>query len=101
NGRKAFITGAQGAQIGIVMAKSPDGACMFLVDLPNPAIRIERIPNTIDNSMPGGHAIVDIRNLRVPSEHMLGNSGEGFTYAQARLTPARLPHCTRGLGAAP
>jgi acyl-CoA dehydrogenase len=99
NGRKAFITGAQGAQIGIVMAKSTDGASMFLVDLPNPAIHIERVPNTIDNSMPGGHATVDIRNLRVSSDHMLGNSGDGFTYAQVRLSPARLSHCMRWLGA--
>ena len=30
------------ARVGIVMAKSDDGACMFLVDLPDPAIRIER-----------------------------------------------------------
>jgi acyl-CoA dehydrogenase len=41
NGRKTFITGADGARVGIVMAKSQDGACMFLVDLPNPAIRID------------------------------------------------------------
>jgi acyl-CoA dehydrogenase len=27
DGRKAFITGAQGASVGIVMAKSEDGAC--------------------------------------------------------------------------
>src|SRR3546814_6761813 len=26
NGRKAFITGAQGAKVGIIMAKSEDGA---------------------------------------------------------------------------
>ena len=56
NGRKAFITGADGARVGIVMAKSDDGACMFLVDLPDPAIRIERVLDTIDSSMPGGHA---------------------------------------------
>ncbi|HKR93652.1 acyl-CoA dehydrogenase [Novosphingobium sp.] len=99
NGRKAFITGAHGARIGIVMAKSEDGACMFLVDLPDPAIRIERVPNTIDNSMPGGHAVITIDNLRVPSDQMLGRSGEGFTYAQVRLSPARLSHCMRWLGA--
>lgn len=52
NGRKAFITGADGAGVGIVMAKADEGACMFLVDLPNPAIRIEHVPNTIDSSMP-------------------------------------------------
>jgi acyl-CoA dehydrogenase len=99
NGRKAFITGADGAQVGIVMAKSEDGACMFLVDLPDPAIRIEHVPNTIDSSMPGGHAVVRIDNLKVPADQMLGNSGEGFRYAQVRLAPARLSHCMRWLGA--
>lgn len=98
-GRKAFITGAQGAQIGIVMAKAEQGACMFLVDLPDPAIRIERVPNTIDSSMPGGHAVVHIEGLRVPADQMLGNPGEGFTLAQVRLSPARLSHCMRWLGA--
>lgn len=99
DGRKAFITGADGASVGIVMAKSADGACMFLVNLPNPAVRIERVLDTIDSSMPGGHAVVAIDNLRVPGGHMLGNSGEGFRYAQIRLSPARLSHCMRWLGA--
>jgi len=100
DGRKAFITGADGAGVGIVMAKSNDGACMFLVDLPDPAIRIERLLDTIDSSMPGGHAIVTIDNLRVPADQMLGQSGEGFKYAQIRLSPARLSHCMRWWGSA-
>ena len=100
NGRKAFITGAQGAAFGILMAKAEEGACMFLVDLPNPAIRIERIPRTIDSSMPGGHATVSINDLRLPDAQMLGRPGEGFRYAQVRLAPARLSHCMRWLGAA-
>lgn len=99
NGRKAFITGADGAKVGIVMAKGADGACMFLVDLPDPAIRIERLLDTIDSSMPGGHAVVTIDNLRLPADQMLGASGEGFKYAQVRLSPARLSHCMRWLGA--
>jgi acyl-CoA dehydrogenase len=99
NGRKAFITGAEGAKVGIVMAKSHDGACMFLVDLPDPAITIERVLDTIDSSMPGGHAVVRIDNLRIPADQMLGHSGEGFKYAQIRLAPARLSHCMRWLGA--
>lgn len=99
NGRKAFITGAQGAKVGIVMAKSDDGACMFLVDLPDPAIRIERVLDTMDSSMPGGHSVIMIDNLRVPTDQMLGASGEGFKYAQVRLSPARLSHCMRWHGA--
>ncbi len=100
NGRKAFITGADGASVGIVMARANEGACMFLVDLPDPAIRIERLLDTIDSSMPGGHAVVTIDNLRVPADQMLGAAGEGFKYAQIRLSPARLSHCMRWLGTA-
>jgi len=98
NGRKTFITGAQGAKVGIVMAKSAEGACMFVVDLPDPAIRVDRVLDTIDSSMPGGHAVITIDNLRVPADQMLGTSGEGFKYAQIRLSPARLSHCMRWLG---
>src|SRR3546814_13895658 len=71
---------------------------MFLVDLPDPAIVIDEIPNTIDTSMPGGHATLTINDLRVPSDQMLGAPGEGFKYAQVRLSPARLSHCMRWLG---
>ena len=100
NGRKTFITGAKGAKVGIVMAKSTAGACMFVVDLPDPAIRIDRVIDTIDSSMPGGHSMVTIDNLRVPADQMLGANGEGFNYAQVRLSPARLSHCMRWFGAA-
>jgi acyl-CoA dehydrogenase len=99
NGRKAFITGADGAGVGIVMARSEQGATMFLVELPDPTIRIERVLDTLDDSMPGGHAVVHIDGLRVPETQILGESGEGFKYAQIRLAPARLTHCMRWLGA--
>lgn len=100
NGTKKFITGAEGAKVGIVMAKAEEGACLFLVDLPDPAIRTLRILDTIDNSMPGGHAEIAIENLRVPADQMLGAAGDGFKYAQIRLSPARLSHCMRWLGLA-
>ncbi len=99
NGRKAFITGAVGAGVGIVMAKSQAGATMFLVALPDPAVRIERVLDTIDGSMAGGHSVVMIDQLRVHRSQMLGQSGEGFKYAQVRLAPARLTHCMRWHGA--
>lgn len=104
DGRKAFITGAEGAKVGILMARTDAGsgkvaATMFLVDLPDPAIRIERVLDTIDSSMPGGHSIVAIDGLRVSAESILGAPHEGFRYAQVRLSPARLSHCMRWLGA--
>jgi acyl-CoA dehydrogenase len=99
NGRKAFITGADGASVGIVMAKTEHGATMFLCELPDPAVRIERVLDTIDSSMPGGHSIVAIEGLRLPADQILGEVDEGFKYAQVRLAPARLTHCMRWLGA--
>lgn len=100
NGRKTFITGIDGAGVGIIMVKAEEGACMFLVELPNPAIKIEFLLDTIDSSMPGGHAQVLIDNLRVPAADMLGKPGEGFRFAQIRLAPARLSHCMRWHGVA-
>jgi acyl-CoA dehydrogenase len=104
NGRKMFITGAKGASVGIVMARTGSAdkaqATMFLVDLPNPAVRIERILDTLDSSMPGGHAQVIFDQLRVPDSQVLGAAHEGFRYAQIRLSPARLSHCMRWHGAA-
>jgi acyl-CoA dehydrogenase len=104
NGRKAFITGFKGATVGIIMANSGSAekmaATLFLVDLPNPAIRIERVLDTIDSSMPGGHSVLSIQELRIPSAQILGEVDEGFRYAQIRLSPARLSHCMRWHGAA-
>lgn len=105
NGRKAFATGFEGAGWCIVMARTdtPEGkmaATMFLVDLPNPAIILDRIPHTIDSSMPGGHAVLTLKDLRVSNDQVLGAPYEGFNYAQVRLSPARLSHCMRWHGAA-
>jgi hypothetical protein len=55
NSRKCFITGAYGATVGIVMATSEEGVCMFLVDQPDPAIRIEHVPNNIDRVVDPNH----------------------------------------------
>ena len=99
NGRKAFITGIENAKVGIVMALGEEGASMFVVDLPDPNIHIDRIPNTIDSSFPGGHGVVTLDNVRIPADQMLGEPGSGFAAAQIRLAPARLSHCMRWLGA--
>jgi acyl-CoA dehydrogenase len=100
NGGKWFITGAQGAGFTIIMAKVADaGATMFLSDMDAPGILIERLMNSLDTCFPGGHAVVRFDGLRVPQENILGELGQGFKYAQVRLSPARLTHCMRWLGA--
>jgi acyl-CoA dehydrogenase len=78
----------------------PAGATMFLAPMSAPGIHIERVLDTLDQYMTGGHAVVRLDGLRVPESAVLGRVGEGFRYAQARLAPARLTHCMRWLGAA-
>jgi acyl-CoA dehydrogenase len=106
NGRKWLITGAPGAGLNIVMARTEDasgrdlGATMFLADMDAPGFSIKRILNTLDSNSPGGHAEVEFHDVRVSSDRVLGEVGKGFRYAQVRLAPARLTHCMRWLGAA-
>src|SRR5579875_1816303 len=106
DGRKWLITGAAGADLAIIMAKTesdpagPAGATLFLVPMSTPGIVIERVLDTLDQYMAGGHAVVRLERVRVPASEVLGRVGEGFRYAQARLAPARLTHAMRWLGAA-
>ena len=101
NGGKWFITGADGAAFAIIMARADDdGATMFLSDMTAPGIAVERSMWSLDTCFPGGHGVVRFDNLRVPADDILGELGQGYRYAQVRLSPARLTHCMRWLGAA-
>ena len=101
NGRKWFITGADGASYAIVMARMEDGsATMFLTDMDRPGITLERNMDAMDRCFTGGHSVLRFDDLFVPDEDILGEPGKGFRYAQVRLAPARLTHCMRWLGQA-
>jgi acyl-CoA dehydrogenase len=106
DGVKWLITGAMGAAVAIIMARNdsdrlgPAGATMFLVPMNAAGIHIERVLDTLDRFMAGGHAVIRLDGVRVPESAVLGEVGAGFRYAQVRLAPARLTHCMRWLGAA-
>jgi acyl-CoA dehydrogenase len=101
NGRKWFITGADGAGYVIIMARMEDGsATMFLTSKDQAGVRLERNMDTMDSCFAGGHGVLVFDNLRVPASDVLGEVGQGFRYAQVRLAPARLTHCMRWLGQA-
>ena len=101
NGRKWFITGADGADYVIIMARTEDDqATMFLADMNSPGIKIERNMDAMDQCFTGGHGVLHFDQLRIPADQILGELGQGFRYAQIRLAPARLTHCMRWLGQA-
>lgn len=106
NGRKWFITGADGAHFFIVMARTsgepgqPGGATMFLAPAAAPGLTVVRHIGTVDKSMLGGHCEMTFEDVFVPDAHVLGGVDEGFRYAQVRLGPARMTHVMRWTGAA-
>ena len=101
NGQKWFITGADGADYAIIMARMEDGsATMFLSDMNREGILLERNMDAMDRCFTGGHGVLRFEDLRVPAADVLGELGKGFRYAQVRLAPARLTHCMRWLGQA-
>ncbi len=103
NGHKWFISGAKGAQFAILIAcTDPDADppqarnSAFLVDLPNEGFEIVRDIDTMHGK--GNHCEIQIKDLRVPADRMLGGQGEGHLLGQYRLGPARLAHCMRWIG---
>ncbi|SBS74412.1 Acyl-CoA dehydrogenase [uncultured Mycobacterium sp.] len=106
NGRKWLITGANKARTWIIMARvapnphGADGPTLFLCDGQTPGIELERVMDTMDRNYVEGHGVIQFNNLRLPASAVLGEVGQALRYAQLRLTPARLTHCMRWLGAA-
>ncbi|HEX4095435.1 MAG TPA: acyl-CoA dehydrogenase family protein, partial [Caulobacteraceae bacterium] len=104
NGEKWFSSAASSADIALVMAKTdPDAPrhqqfSTFLVELPNPGYRIKRDIQTmaaegpLSHVMGGGHAEIEIKDLVVPAENLLGGEGNGFNMGQHRLAYGRLRH---------
>ncbi len=105
NGHKWFISGAQGAQFAILIARTEDDPDVpqaansaFLVDIPSEGWVIERDIHTMSGSH--NHCEIRITDLKVPKENILGGRGQGHLLGQARLGPARLAHCMRWIGQA-
>jgi acyl-CoA dehydrogenase len=106
DGRKWFISGADGAGFAICMARTSGvpgdagGATMFLVDADNPGMKVVRNIDTLDQGLFGGHSEVVFDSCEVGDGAVLGEVDQGFAYAQVRLGPARMTHCMRWLGVA-
>ena len=104
NGEKWFSSAASVADIALVMAMTdPDAPrhqrySTFIVELPNPGYRIVRDIETMAAEGPlshilgGGHSEIDIKDLVVPAENLLGGEGNGFNMGQHRLAYGRLRH---------
>ncbi|CBL43806.1 Acyl-CoA dehydrogenase [gamma proteobacterium HdN1] len=104
NGRKWFITGAEGAQTFILIARTSNEdrrqLTAFLFDAQQPGWRIERRIPIMGPEEHGGHCELVFENLEIPDQNRLLNVGDGLKVTQIRLGTARLTHCMRWLGLA-
>ena len=106
-GRKWFSTGAlhPNCKVAIVMGRSDvegkrpshDRYSMILVPFGTPGMRIVRNVSIMNHHSPEGHCEIDY-DVLVPTSNLLGQEGDGFTIAQARLGPGRIHHCMRTIG---
>ncbi len=103
-GRKWFITGAEGAEKFILMARTSDdprkGLTAFLFDAVQQGWHIERRIGIMGPEEHGGHCELVFEDLEIPEENVLMEVGDGLKVTQIRLGPARLTHCMRWLGLA-
>ena len=104
NGEKWFSSAASAADLALVMARTdPDAPrhqqfSTFIVELPNPGYKIKRdiatmaVHGPLAEVMGGGHSEIEIKDLVVPADNLLGGEGRGFDMGQHRLAYGRLRH---------
>jgi acyl-CoA dehydrogenase len=106
NGHKWFTSNAIGSSFAIAMVvTNPDGpshkrASMLIVPTDTPGFNLVRAVSVMGHAGGGGHCEIIYKDCRVPVTNLLGNEGDGFAIAQARLGPGRIHHCMRNIGVA-
>ena len=108
NGTKWWTTGAmdERCKILIVMGKTNPEAedhkqqSMILVPIDTPGVEVVRNLEVLGYVDQHGHAEVKFTNVKVPASNLIGEEGDGFALAQARLGPGRVHHCMRAIGMA-
>src|SRR6267142_1199484 len=90
NGTKNFITNAPQSKVAIVFAmtqldKGHHGISAFAVETDTPGWAVTRVEDKM--GIHGAHsAQLSFSDMRVPRENLLLDEGQGFKYAQERLT---------------
>lgn len=104
HGRKWFISGADGAEHFILIARTSDdprrGLSAFLFHKDQPGWEIVRRIPIMGPEEHGGHCEIVFDGLEIPDENRLMEVGDGLRLTQIRLGTARLTHCMRWLGLA-
>ena len=104
NGRKWFTTGAADADYTTVMCRTdpdaPRHQRFSLIIVPTGIRGYRIVRETPVLGIAGGHYEIELKDVKVPEDNLVGPRGGGFRVAQERLGPGRIFHCMRWLGQA-
>lgn len=107
SGRKWYASGVLDDRCRLVLfvgttndkATSPHHRhSIVLVPIESPGIHVLRNLTVFGYVDRIGHGEVVFENVRVPKANLLGEMGEGFSMAQARLGPGRIHYAMRAIG---
>jgi alkylation response protein AidB-like acyl-CoA dehydrogenase len=100
NATKWHVTSFNVADYCFVQAKLPSGGHVLLVvDLPADGVTVVRTPSYTHN-IGDQHPIVSFTDVRVPASHLVGEEGEGMTFAHEWFRFERIMVAARCVGAA-
>ena len=103
NGTKLWISGADRADYGLIFARTgPDkgraGVTCFIVETQWPGFNVRRIVHTLRSAKYATE--IQLEDLRVLHDNILGKVGGGFAIANDRLSRQRIPYAAECLGVA-
>ena len=103
NGSKMFISGAGSTDLLLVMARTgalgPKGISAFVVPADAEGISYGKKEEKMGwNAQPT--RLISFDNVQIPADHLLGNEGQGFTFAMKGLDGGRINIASCSLGTA-
>ncbi len=102
NGSKLWISGADRADYGLLFARTGGpgrtGVTAFIVETQWEGFNVRRVVHTLRSAKYATEIQLD--NLRVPNDNVLGEEGGGFAIANDRLSRQRVPYAAECIGVA-
>ncbi|MFP6773175.1 MAG: acyl-CoA dehydrogenase family protein [Alphaproteobacteria bacterium] len=102
NGTKLWISGADRADYGLLFARTGGpgrgGVTAFIVETEWEGFNVRRAVHTLRSAKYATE--IELKDLRVPHENILGAEGGGFAIANDRLMRQRIPYAAECIGIA-